>query len=942
MVYPGGGITVSRLVSGHLLGHSSTEIFSGRAALSRLLAALPASHPFHQRELSQLGGPLRSLAQESDPQLFYADLFSLAQSREESDPLFAQTVYQSLITEEAPLPAVPQGLGAQASHRLEVLSGGGGLGEQMERLAPHVLEEALAPEILLGMTAGSMAFRGLRAGAYGRLMALPRATWWNRGLGARSLATLIGFAAEAPTFTLSTHALRETFGNSTGSSLALTDQILSGYIMLGSLRAFGSVFQRMSLAWASGPGALDRFTRAALPQAGMALGLMASQGLEIGLGRRERGPWQGHVAELMATFLQFHMASRLAPPLLGRGYQNLEQQMEQSWQHPQGPASPYPETWGELWTRLPNLVSESSGPRWVTPEGMEIPANHMAMSNGNSSSQPPLPLNLPPASEPVSTRRPRSRATPVPAEATTEVPRPNGRGLLPKGDSQIEMLPVMEGQIEGSLDAAMRSDVAALLRRLHSANPQSVLHHLKPLLMRSAAAEGVSLDVFLGRTLKQANAAEVEAALTLLRHPTRPGDWSPEYDIQWILAHDLPGGIPRLGSLAGELGTTGARAREALIQMAPAHFSEVARTVETLLQTTESLALWKSLELAGQISHRGMIPVLRGHAYGKNPMAHRSARNALLQLEDSSLAGHFRRILETPRSDFAERAWAAYGLGRLGHVAEAEPALAELVQSSRAATRFEAARGLIRLRLQGHIPSTKQLVTGMDGRQLITLAQDFLEAGFHRNAIITLRQALQLPENGIQIQILDLISQHRLQALRPEVSQLRENQYPEHRWAAAQAEVALAAGRGDRDLLWQWLRFEEQVSGPEAGANRTRRGAAQRQIQLAAAQALADLPLNRPDRQALARHLRSVLQTPEDPRFLLDSALVLAGPLADSQGIAALKTLLRDPNPEIRAEAVRGLRDHSPNWDEGILATGRRIRFLLSEYGLHFEEPSGP
>ncbi len=960
MVYPGAGPShIIRSVSVISDRPISSPGFNGATALQQVLSNLPRQHPFHpvhsdlhrlldaptSHEISGLQGvheaKLFSLAEETDPDLFYSDLFAMAQNAETQDPVLAQGCYLALASSFSEETEVPQEIVTGAQRRIQVLSGGGSLGEQLEHLSPQILEAALAPEGLLGMAAGGLAFRGIRSGTFVALNAFPRATWWNRGLMARALPSLTGFLAEAPIFTLTTHSLKSAWSpHGTAAAHNLSDQILSGYIMLGALRSFGSVFQRLSSTQVLGQNTFARFSRVALPQAGMALGLMVSQGVEIATGRRELGPWQGHFAEVLGTLFQFHVAGRLLPQVMGPGYRRLERQLDTPWQM---------ELSGRnisnfFKSNLPNLshwVAGTYRPRLAGATGPEIPPTWVAMANHEGGRGAQLPLVLTSPSLPEPGRRPRSTPTPPPAATSSTQILPNGRGLLPQGGPQMEMLPVTEGAPLGPQDVVLVQQIAGRLRSQLSTNPQSTLHSLKPVLVELARQQGLAFDVFLGRSLGQANAIEIEAALSLIRNPRQPGTWMPEHDIAWITRHDLKGGIPRLGTLAQDIGNVGTRARQGLLQMALRHRSEVYPAVEAMLNSTQTLVLWNGLNLATRISHRGMIPLLRNHAFGSNPMAHRMAREALMTLNDQALAPHLRKIIDNPRGDWSEKAWAAYGLGRLGHLSEASGILSSFIQSSRAQTRFEAARGLIRLNLNGTIPSTLEMIKDMQGRELITLTQDCLAAGYRNHAEYILQKALELPENGIHVQALELIATHQLQNLSTTVAGIRNSQYPNNRWAATRAELAMAAARGDRNSLWEFLEYGEAPGKNEPAHFRMSRELAQEQIQIAAAKYLAELPLLPLEQEILVRQLQQRLSSAAEGATQLAAAQILAGPLQNPQGRLTLMRLLNHSDPEIRAQAAHSLGEVAPGWDTQILDQARRFRFILSEQGLRFDAHAG-
>lgn len=935
MVYPGEGLTGFPITTGRIPRHQSAPDFSAPQALQQILAALPRDHPQAGQAPTDLQGPLGHLCQETDPQLFFSDAYLLGLDLEHDDPHLSQSIFNFLGNPNSDPGGRSTSISQQAEHRLEILSGGGSLGEQMEFMAPRVLEEALAPEMLLGMSAGSLAFRGVRSGSYLGLTALPRATWWNRGRSARWLASTVGFLAEAPTFTLTTQGLSQVFGNSSPAhSLPLGRQILSGYLMLGSLRLSGSLMGPLSHRFATGQQVFSRFSRAALPQAGMALGLMGSQGAEIALGLRTLGPWQGHITEILATLFQFNVAGRIAPHLMGHRLRSVEHSLDAHWHRSVN------QSFDSVADSFQRIFAAQNTARLVTPEGMGIPLQVMAMSSTKGSGGTQMSLGLPSTGPKSGSPRsgPRNHRSSTPP-LQNPTPLPNGRALLPRGGAQMEMLSVLETTTK---DTPMAREVAQAMAGLLHLNPQSVFHRVKPVLTAQARNQGVALDVYLGRALQHANPTEIEAALSLLRHPRRREGWSSKMDAQWILHHRLEGGIPLLGRLARDIGEGGSMARKALLRLHGDYPKEVSRAVSEMLQSDQTLVLIQALTLATKIPHPSFIPILRSLAGGKRRIFHRSAQAALLRLEDQGLIKKFNAILDNPRSDFSLRAWAAYGLGRLGHTERAKTHLSQLVQSTRTETRFEAARGLIRLGLRGHIPSTLQLIRGMEARDMLILARDCLGAGYDQQAVVILRQLLRHPDSAFHLQALEVIAQEKLFDLRGEVEQMKSSPYPENRWGATRAQVAFAAHEGNKAGLWEMLNPTHR-SKPEDPLHLTmRRQFAMNDIRLAAARALAEMPLETSERARLTQRLRRGLEQNTDPKLLLETNALLAGPLGDSQAQMSLRAYLRHADPGIRMRAAEALRSVHPQWDHGILETVAQVRLALSQTGLRFNSPSLP
>lgn len=811
---------------------------------------------------------------------------------------------------------------------LSIPSDKAGLWQQLEYYAPRVLEAALAPEGLGSMLAANFVFRLGRVSAWTGLRALPQAKWWNRGRAAKTLASLFGFGLEAPTFTLAGRGISRTLGNpKPADEIPLSQQILSSLLLLGSLRTFGSAFGGLANYYARGSGVLNQFSRAALPQAGMLTGIMGGHFLETVTGLKEDRGFTPFLMESLAMLAQFNIAGRLIPHGMGQPLRGIETQLEGNVGRATR-AFPFRILWEEGLVAAPVTPGNNLG--W----GVFMTGGRGNGRNGGKGTIPPHPnqmaLELPGSSRrstpPPGRRTPPPRRFPDPQSQT----EPDGRGLLPDMRPQFVMDELVDSTPRLSPDHPLVQHIRLRVAGLPHYNTRALYYALEPILRNEAKAQATTLDVWLGRVLKDANPNEVNAALDLLRYPASSSSWNALHDITWIQSHGLRGGIPRLGEIGQDLSAEAHQARTALLEFAPNYRSEVLGVVENLLHNPSILIQNQGLEMARHLKAIELTPILRKLAYEKGSLVSRGAQRVLLEIEDTSLAPHFRKTLATPRSDFKDRAFAAYGLGKLGFTEEAIPVLTELARSPNAGTRLEAAKGLLWLNAQGSIPSCRKLIKEMNGKDLIQLAQAALDGKHHSHGQFFLSQALQQRETVVVQQVIQLAVDYDLQGLRSEIRALESNPYPETVRAAQRGQILLAARRGDKDFLLEFIqeKFEPQAGdSPDISRLRER---THRDLKLLAAEFLASIPLTGGERSTVVDQVRTLSER-NQAELNLKVAALLARYYADRPSLLSLQYLLRFPDPRIRNRAARDLTEIIPLWDQGIRKKGSQIRRELTD-----------
>ncbi|HEX5033769.1 MAG TPA: hypothetical protein VFW62_04760 [bacterium] len=272
-----------------------------------------------------LGGQARrelaSLLHEQDPELFFSGLIDFG-NRElnRNRPASAALAYQ-LVAENAQ--DFPE-LSHKARQRWEGLQGIGAIGPRAEILLRDLVQQGADPAMLLGMTAAGLAYRAVRAGSLMSLAGSPLTQNWlspaSRGLA----ASAVGFAVEAPAFTLATLGAKEALGEAQDwSPSALGHSLASGALILGGLKLGGAGAALLERQVASRLATVS-LPRTPFQQGGMLAGIYLGHGLEQTSGLKEKVDGATTFVDALATLLHFNVAGRLTPHLLNKGLTHWE------------------------------------------------------------------------------------------------------------------------------------------------------------------------------------------------------------------------------------------------------------------------------------------------------------------------------------------------------------------------------------------------------------------------------------------------------------------------------------------------------------------------------------------------------------------------------------------------------------------------------------------
>lgn len=270
-----------------------------------------------------------SLAVRLDNGACFSLLLSMGRRFERSDPEMAARIYHAL--QSVPSWSNEPGEARLVDRRLEVLRGGGTWGDRFERFAETFVSQAADPTTLIGIGVAGAAYRGVRLFAMSRLAAgglasLPRSVL--------ALASLAGFSAEVPAFSLST-ALVDTYRGRhvDWSAHGVANSLFHGALGLGSMRLAQGVIGNLAHRYfrSADLGSLSLGTRlriGATQQAGMLGGILLSQRVESLVSGHAPSSFADQLGEGLANLLVFNASGAVARRLYGARLANLERDVE--------------------------------------------------------------------------------------------------------------------------------------------------------------------------------------------------------------------------------------------------------------------------------------------------------------------------------------------------------------------------------------------------------------------------------------------------------------------------------------------------------------------------------------------------------------------------------------------------------------------------------------
>jgi len=302
-------------------------VFSPRAAVGSLLEGPDGLAPIlsvgEKAELQDLG-------LETDPKLFVQSLTSFAGHLEAADKAEAAAKIYAAIVASGPefSQAVP------AQQRLDAILGKGAFGGRAEFLLRRFTKDASDPKTIVPMLASSAVYGLARSAALGRLLSGGEA-WYASGFGARMSAATLGFAAEVPTFALTSRALRG-LGGGRGLDTSLSHDFASAAITLGLLKGFSFAGQEAfaglhgvnEMGLATRMAGLAKFSQPFFSQGAMFTGLLAAHRFEEQVGLRAHVDGATTVTDTLAAMLSLGAGGRLAESLLGPRFASFQSELD--------------------------------------------------------------------------------------------------------------------------------------------------------------------------------------------------------------------------------------------------------------------------------------------------------------------------------------------------------------------------------------------------------------------------------------------------------------------------------------------------------------------------------------------------------------------------------------------------------------------------------------
>jgi len=340
------------------------------------------------RPLSIASGAAReellSLARESDPALRSEGLLNFGVRQEQAGQLeLAAAVFQSVTN-------LPGGsLQARARGRLDAILGRGAFGNRAEYLLRNLAQEAADPSTLLALVAAGAVFRMTRLTTLSRLASTSNPGILTRLLGAGRLASVAGFALEAPTFTLVGRLGNEALGRSQDWNLrSLARDMASSYLVLGGLKFTGALGGAAAARMEASPALANL-----LHQGSMFTGILLGHRLEAWVGLRSVPDRATTLTDSLALLLQFHVAGNLARGALGPHFATWEQGLDLQSRALESAPLDFPFSSG-LSGLQPALALAGEAPRRLAPEPARENLMMMAGRERASARAPALPVGV--------------------------------------------------------------------------------------------------------------------------------------------------------------------------------------------------------------------------------------------------------------------------------------------------------------------------------------------------------------------------------------------------------------------------------------------------------------------------------------------------------------------------------------------------------------------
>ncbi|MCC6272022.1 MAG: hypothetical protein IT572_01025 [Deltaproteobacteria bacterium] len=321
------------------------------------------------------------MSRERDPGLRAEGMLALARREAAAGRLEAAAELYAVVAQEADaVGAAPpltgdkreRPLRIRAQEGLDAISGRGAIGPRAEFLLRNLARQSSDPAMLFAMGTAGAVYRMTRLATLSRLASTPNPGILTQLIGAGRLASLTGFALEAPAFTLAGRLGSEALGRGQDwSSSALGRDIASSYLVLGGLKLAGWGSGAAYRRFASPVGAVracpplrgERPLQTLFQQGGMLGGILFGHALEEHLGLRRPQDGATTLTDSLAMLLQFHVAVRLTRQAFGQRFAAWESNLDRQAATLQRlPSRPNPRLDSTLPWRNAPVLAVASGP----------------------------------------------------------------------------------------------------------------------------------------------------------------------------------------------------------------------------------------------------------------------------------------------------------------------------------------------------------------------------------------------------------------------------------------------------------------------------------------------------------------------------------------------------------------------------------------------------
>jgi len=300
-----------------------SSLVQAGGTLGRAFAALNAEE---QGCLKQAVGEanlaeILSVATNREPNFLWEDVLALGIRLKQGGQFArAATLFQALSQD-----FIPETLRQKATRELDAMLGKGSAGMRAEFLLSRFSQEATDYRMIVPMMLGTAVSSLARSASLARLAGLSEDLWYARGFSARVTAASVAFAAEVPTFTLASRALKNASNGGAEDTPHLTQDLATSALTLGLFKFSGYLSETALLKMQGIPH--ESWSRTLLTQTSMFGGLLLSRSLEERLGWRPRLDGATPIIDTLSSLLTLGVGAHLGNRALGGNFAELQTEL---------------------------------------------------------------------------------------------------------------------------------------------------------------------------------------------------------------------------------------------------------------------------------------------------------------------------------------------------------------------------------------------------------------------------------------------------------------------------------------------------------------------------------------------------------------------------------------------------------------------------------------